>query len=553
MRKFLGEVCAFAARLAAESRGVRAAIAGNVLCGVAAVALSLWAVALTRAAVEAACASDRRSLWIAGVMLCAAMLLRLVIARCGQRMEAWSITRFSARMRKRLFGRIMNHCGEVSQGLHSADIVNRVSTDVGNVSSAVCSTVPAAVVSLCSLAGSFVFLVMLAPAVAVIVTLLMPLAILAGKLAMKKTQRLTREIRQQESAIHRLMQDCVSHRLLISTLGYTPEAEAQFRRRQSRFFSLTMRRNDLSLLSGGAVALGFAAGYAVMFLYCAWGLADGTVSYATMTALLQLAAMVQRPAADLSGKVSPLVRASVSMERIDRIKSIYTDVAPARRPQRGTDCICLDNVGFGYGDKEDPVLDGFTECIPLGKVTSVHGPTGSGKTTLLKLLLGLEAPGRGEVRFPQALDPGAVVYVPQGNSLLSGSILSNLLMGKPGATAEEISAALRLAVAEFVYDLPGGLMTPCGEWGQGLSEGQAQRIAIARGLLRLMALKESGHAHALLLMDEPTSALDAATERKLCGRLLPYLRGETVVIITHKEIPGQYADKTIRLADRPSR
>lgn len=538
---------AFAASAGAESRGVRRGIAGNALCGLVAAGLGLGVVALTRMAVEAACASDMRGLAISGAGLCAALLLRLVAAKCGQRLEAWSITNFSNRMRTRLFGLIMDCGRDEGRGLHSADVVSRLSADVGNVSSAVCSALPAAAVSVCSLAAAFAYLAALAPGVAVAVTLVMPLAMAAGKLTMRKSRRLTREIREEESGIYRLMQESASHRVLMSTLGYTAEAEAEFRRRQSRFFTLTMRRNDLSLISGGAVSFGFMAGYAVMFLYCAYGLADGTVTYATMTALLQLVAMVQRPAVELSGKVSPFVRANVAMERIDEIRGIYRRQAPpGAAPRSAGDEICLERVWFGYGDG-DYVLEDYTESIPAGKTTLVYGATGRGKTTLLKLLLGLQRPGRGEVRFPRWVDPGSVVYVPQGNSLLSGTILSNLLMGKPDAHDGEISEALRIAAAEFAYGLPEGLNAACGENGSGLSEGQAQRIAIARGLLRLMALKERGATHALILMDEPTSAIDAATERALCDRLMPYLRGHTVVIITHKEIPGRYADKTIRL------
>lgn len=531
-----------------ETRGVRRGIAGNALCGILAVGLSLTVVALTREIVSAACDGNVTTVGRLAVALCLAMVVRLLANRFGARLDAWCITRFSNRMRSDLFGRIMNHCAEVDHGLHSADAVNRLSVDVAAVSAAACSTFPSMVVSACSLVGSFVFLVILAPAVAVVVTLLMPVAILAGKGFTGRTTRLTRQIREEETGIYRMMQENISHRVLVSTLGYTSEAEAGFRERQDRFFGLTMRRNDLSLWSGGAVSFGFMAGYAVMFLYCAYGLADGTVSFATMTALLQLAAMVQRPAVELSGKITPLIRAGVSMDRIEEIRQIYgSECDRSSAPLLTTPDISIDHVTFAYGADSDLVFRDFNETIPTGKITSIYGTTGSGKTTLLKLLLGLRRPQSGRIGTPFPIADGHVVYVPQGNTLLSGTILSNLLMGNPEVTEAEIREALHLSAADFVNDLPDGLNTVCGELGHGLSEGQAQRIALARGLIRLMDLRRRNPGQTLLLLDEPTSALDTATEELLCNRLFPSLKDTTVIIITHKSIPGQHSDKTIVL------
>lgn len=540
-----------------DAAGVRLGIAANVACGVVGVALSLLFVWLTREIVAAAVAADTPRLNILSMTLCSVIILRLAIAKCGQRIEAWCITRFSNKMRATLFARIMTGGGYADEELHSADVVNRMSADVGSVSATVCSTFPSAIVAAVSLAGAFIFLATISPLIAVVVTMLMPLAIIIGKATLSRTRRLTRQIREKESEIVRHMQESISHRLLVATLGYARQCGEEFKTRQSAFFRLTMRRNDLTLFSGGMVSLGFMAGYAVMFLYCAYGICSGAVSFATMTALLQLVAMVQRPAVELSHKITPVVNASVAMERIREIEMRY---APANT---GVNTICtadefrLENVWFRYKPSDDYVLRDFSATLPLGGVTVVNGETGIGKTTLLRLLLRLCRPESGRIHSP-FVNAGFddVVYIPQGNTLMSGTVMSNLLMGKPDATQEEIGGALHAACADFATRLPDGLLTRCGENGYGFSGGEAQRICIARGLLRLCALRkwekdcitgERENGGILLLLDEPTSSLDADTESEMLRRLFNYARGATIVVVSHKTAVQQYADKLIAI------
>lgn len=586
----MNDIIKFMRVLVRTSRGVRGGMAANVMCGCATVLLSLSVVWATRGIVSAACDGDRESLTMVAVMFCIFLAGRLLSAKCGQRLEAWCVTRLSNNLRSRLFVRVMEGCFNPKAELHSADVVSRLSADVGNISVAVCSTVPAIMVAVVSFAGAFLYLAMLAPLVAVAVALLMPLAILVGKLPAGRTYRLTHEIREEETEINSILQDDVSHRILISTIGYSGRAAGEFNRHQSRFFKLTMRRNDLGLFAGGAVSLGFMAGYAVMFLYCAYGIIDGTVSFATMTAMIQLTAMVQQPVVDLSHKLSPLVRATVSADRIAELETHYQ--APCNNHNEdsraeidstgslsGDGCdIIFKNVWFRYNPGSPYILKDFNETIPVGKVTAIYGETGLGKTTLLRLLLGLCQPERGTLLSPFTVAPGFrdVVYVPQGNTLISGTVRSNLLMGNPLATDREIDIALHTACAEFAKELPEGLDTRCGENGYGFSEGQAQRIAIARAILRVLALMPHPAQHnipthncpaahdnfptdnwsganpkkLLILLDEPTAALDTTTESRLMERLTKAFQGHTLVIVTHKTSLRRYANKILSLQPR---
>ena len=532
-----------------DSRGVRGAVCANVACGVAGVALSLLAVWATREIVAYACAADKHGLTAMSVLFCLFLLGRLVISKCGQRIEAWSVTRLSNRLRSGLFEKVMAGRFDSRRELHSADVVNRLSTDVGNITSAICSTIPAIIVSAISFGGAFVYIAALAPVIAVVVAVLMPVAIGIGKLPASRTYRLTAEIRSIETDMYRQLQEGIGHRLLYSTIGYARRAADEFGRCQASFFRRTMQRNDLGLFSGGAVTFVVIAGYAVMFLYCAFGIVDSTVSFATMTALLQLTAMVQRPVVDLSHKVSPLVRTGVSVERIEELKELYE---PREKSviRYGND-IVFDNVSFRYHDDTRYILKDYSETIPAGRTTALFGETGIGKTTLFRLLLGICRPQPGAIFSPfDKANSRRIIYIPQGNTLISGTVETNLRMGNPDASAEAMEKALYLAGADFVLSLPDGMLTKCGENGYGFSEGQAQRIAVARGIARYMLLKQESAAPVLLLMDEPTSALDTETETQMLGRLMPYLRGETIIIISHRATIEKYADKVISLGPK---
>ena len=557
-----------------KADGVRRGIIGNIVCGILATAASLSFVWLTREAVDIA--TGRNSdyeLFLVGVLLCCALFLQLLLTNISRHIEAWSIIRCSSSMRSRLFRQMLSAPFSGRRQTHSADAVNRLSSDVSTASSALCSTIPGAIITLIHLAGAFIFLSLMDFRIAVIVTAVMPAALLLGKIFMQKNRALTRKIRNEETSLHKIMQEDLQHRLLILTLGRREATADEFDECQSRFFSLSMRRNDISIFTGGAVTAGFMTGYAVMFLWCVAGLRDGTVSYAMMTAFLQLVAMVQRPAVDLSRRFSPIAQAGVALERLadidtDAASAMCNSHLPASNfptadnsidkttpdepdksgsSKKNLNGISFENVTFQYPDSTAPTLKNFFHTFPPDSITALCGETGAGKTTLTMLLTGAFKPSSGSIHHRCS----NIVYVPQGNSLMSGTIRSNLLMGDSNATENDMRRALRISAAEFVYDLPDGVGTPCGERGHGLSEGQAQRIAIARAVLRLHYLSSRTSASSsmgiMVILDEPTSALDTETESILMDRLIPVLKGTIAIIITHNPRIIQYCTDSITI------
>ena len=362
-------------------------------------------------------------------------------------------------------------------------------------------------------------------------------------------RQLSRDIRKSDSAVQSHLQEYLQHRVLIRTLEYTNRAVGALVGLQARLMQEVMRRTDFAVFSRSMVQLGFAAGYVTAFLWGIFGLREGTVTFGMMTAFLQLVAQVQRPVVDLSRQVPAFVRVFTAVERLAELSGLPVEQEGKQIRLQGQAGIRFEAVSFAY-PAGAPVLDAYSHDFTPGSLTAVLGETGTGKSTLMRLVLALLLPDSGRVVFYDAcreveaspLTRCNLAYVPQGNTLLSGTIRDNLRMGKPDASEDELREALHTAVADFVYALPQGLDTPCGEQGTGISEGQAQRIAIARGLLR---------EGSILLLDEPTSSLDAETEKLLLERLARRVRGKTLLLITHREATAQLCTSVTRLSHTP--
>ena len=209
----------------------------------------------------------------------------------------------------------------------------------------------------------------------------------------------------------------------------------------------------------------------------------------------------------------------------------------------GAPAVEVSHISYSYPDSSEMVLKDFSCSFPEGSFTVVAGPTGAGKSTLIRLILGLLTPSDGSImvggKKAGAALRGNFMYIPQGNSLLSGTIRSNLQLAAPAASEDQLREVLKTAMADFVFELPKGLDTPCGEVGSGLSEGQCQRIAIARGLLR---------PGGVLILDESTSALDDATEEKLLQNLCNSYHGrKTIIFISHRQAAVKYADAVVEI------
>ena len=283
------------------------------------------------------------------------------------------------------------------------------------------------------------------------------------------------------------------------------------------------------------------------FLWGVVGISHGTVTYGMMTAFLQLVGQIQRPLVEMGSQLPAIIHATASIDRIMELEALPREEADESILLEGTAGVRIEGISFAYPESERKVLEDFSWDFIPGSKTAVVGPTGIGKTTLIRIMMSLLKPQEGKVMLytsseSREASPAVrcnMVYVPQGNSLFSGTIRENLLMGNPEASEEEMNTVLKTAAADFVFSLPDGLDTQCFEAGAGLSEGQAQRIAIARALLR---------PGTILLLDEFSSALDAETENLMLERLTSSLSDHTMIFITHREKIIDYCDSVLRLS-----
>jgi ABC-type multidrug transport system fused ATPase/permease subunit len=384
---------------------------------------------------------------------------------------------------------------------------------------------------------------------AVMLVLILPIFALLSRIYVQRMRGMNKAVRESDSRIHAVMQESLQHKVVVKTLEQGNDMIHKLGALLERLYGEVVARTRFSVLSRSLVSMGFYFGYLTALLWGVFRIQGGVISFGVMTAFLQLVGRIQRPLSDLSRLIPTLVGALTSAERLIELEELPLEVSGEPIRMKGAAGIRMQNVSFRYADGSKMVLDGVSVDFPPGSMTAILGETGAGKTTLIRLILSLVSPTKGRVTIYDCerevevspLVRTNLVYVPQGNTLFSGTIRENLLLGRSDATEEELWEVLRMACADFVERLPDQLDTSCSEQGGGLSEGQAQRIAIARSLLR------SG---TVLLLDEATSALDPNTERQLLQNIATTQKGKTVIFITHRTSVLEYCDNVVRIDEQ---
>lgn len=535
-RKILGSAMATASWMYRQTSGYRIPVSASVLLGVIRIAASLSFIWISKEMIDMAVRSDG-SLAKYALLLVSALVVEILCSVAQGYINVRAEAGIRNSLRSRVFDRALNARWNGKERWHTGDVVNRLEEDVRVIADTLCHLVPGALVTMVQLVAAFVFLWTMNPVLAWVILCILPVFMVLAAIMARRIKKLTTEIRKSDSQVQSVLQESLQRRIVIIALGRVEYVMNRLVTAQDTLMNKVMKRNKFSMSSRAAMMAGFGTGYLTAFIWGVHRMQDGVVTFGMLSAFLQLVGQIQRPTADMSRRLPAMIHAMASAERLMEIYDAEqedipsTDNAPAFIP----DGIRLEDVTFGYPDANRKIFVNFTHDFRPGTSTAIMGETGAGKSTMMRLMLGLLKPENGNVILyaedgscadASARFRSGIVYVPQGNSLLSATIRENLIGGKKNLSDDAIRNALFMAAAEFVYDLPDGLDTKCGEGGEGLSEGQAQRIAIARALL------SEGR---IMLLDEFTSALDAETESKLMDRLTENCTGKTLVFITHRK------------------
>ncbi len=518
--------------------------AGIGLLGVVLSLASVWAMQL---AIDTASGTRQGSIyWAVGLM---AALILGEFALGISRVWIKNILGVKAqnRMQQQLLARLLRSEWRGREAMLSGDIINRLEQDVKQVVTFLTETLPSVLSTLAMFCGAFFYLLQMDTWLAIITVGILPVFVLVSRFYVLYMRRFTRRVRDCDSQVQSLLTETMQHRMLIKTMEANGQMLSRLEQLQSTLRMWVRRRTFFSVASNFFLNMGFSLGYLIAFLWGALRLSNGTLSFGGMTAFLQLVYRIQGPARELTRLVPSFVSVFTATERLMELEETPEEQQGDVVWLKGPCGIRFDHVTFNYGAPgQQPTLSDACHEFAPGTCTAIMGETGAGKTTLIRLLLALVKPQQGDILIynnngeTQRLSPlhrCNFVYVPQGNTLLSGTLRDNLLLGRADATDAEMQAALRTACADFALALPDGLDTRFSELGGGLSEGQAQRISIARSLLR---------RGSILLLDEATSALDADTERQVLKNILCD-RSRTVIFVTHRPAVVDYCSQVIRI------
>lgn len=529
-------------------RGNRRQAILNVCAGIAGVVLSLLFVNTMQRSIDIASGAEEGSLylWVSAMAV-------IMFAEFGvniSRIWIKNILGIKAQneMQRQMLDRLLRAEWKGRDRHHSGDITNRLENDVSTVVTFLTETLPNMLSTLLMFLGAFTYLCLMDYMLALITVGMLPIFLLLSRIYISKMRKYTRRIRNFDSKVQSILQETVQNRMLIKTLECGDMVINRLDNRQINLRHHVKRRTRFSVLSNVTLHGGFAIGFLIAFLWSTYRLSQHAITFGAMTAFLQLVNRIQTPAKDLTRLAPAFVAVLTAAERLIELEEMPQEEDGENISLPSPCGIKLCNVSFGYDDGDENIIDNLSFDFPPGSCTAVLGETGAGKTTLIRLLLGLLKPKYGTITIyndeqnhnMSALMRCNMVYVPQGNTLMSGTIRDNLLMADPNATDHDMMDALHTACADFVAELPEGLYTTIDEKGGGLSEGQSQRITIARALLR---------KRSIMLLDEATSALDPETEKMLLTNILKN-EEQTIIFITHRMAVLEYCDKRLNMDDK---
>lgn len=457
--------------------------------------------------------------------------------------------KFSFGIRKQIYDKIIqSHWMDVKK-YHTGDLMTRLTSDAGNIADGIISTIPGIFLLVIELVMVFFTLFQYSRLLAVLALLVAPVAAFTSWLLGRKLKVLQGKVQESEAAYRSFLQESLANLLIVKAFANEEYSVDRLTRLREERFKWVFRRTKMSLFSSTTMSISFQIGYIAAFSYGVFQIANGSITYGTMSVFLALVNRVQAPVLQLAQQIPRIVMILTSAGRVMELQDIPVEEKQPEQIKPEGIGVRVEGLSFGY--TAETVLEDTALEIRPGEFVAIIGESGIGKTTLIRLMMSFMSNYRGNITYfnqageQEKANAGSrefIAYVPQGNTLFSGTIRENIRMGNLEASEEEIFQALRMAAAyDFVMELPEGLDTIIGERGHGLSEGQAQRIAIARAFVRRAPF---------LILDEATSALDEKTELSVLQGLQELQPKPTCLIITHRRSILTYCDREIRIQDK---
>ncbi len=494
-------------------------------------------------------------------IMLAMTVINIIISAATGMFSSYVSENFAFSLRAKMYDRVQRSVWYKISRYHTGDILSRLTADIDTVSSCIITIVPNVIVTAIQLCIILVILLKNDAALALIGLVVGPLGLVATVFFKKKIMKYQVKLRESHSEYYSFFQESLSNLAVIKAFQLEGKNADDFKDLRKRRLKLVLKSAILNNIMGVLMRLVYGIGYVVAFSWCAYRLSTATTyinaagvevatyTYGTMTLFLTLVSQVQGAIKVIGGVIPQLFSLYVGARRIYEITEIededYTEISDIPSAVG----LKAHNVSFVYEDNNEGVLKDISIEIPAFKRVGIVGSSGAGKTTFIRLILSLLKPTEGKLEYidqdgrAEVVCPSSrrfISYVPQGNSLMSGTIRLNLQKGNPDATDEQMWQALEMAdAADFLRRLPDGLDTVLSERAGGISEGQAQRIAIARALLR---------NRPVLVLDEATSALDESTEARIFERLTSQCQ-KTFFIITHRRSMLKYCDIIMEIDD----
>ena len=533
-----------------NTQGIRWNTAIRIIAGVARVGMGLLMVWLSRRFIDETIRTGSAhdvtimAIWLILTVVCG-VLLRQVYFLLTTTAGIYQTNGLRLRMFSSLFRRQLYEDKEI----HSGDISSRLTKDIEVVSETTTDTLPQMCITGIQLIGAFLLLRYFDRWLAWALLIMTPLAILLAKLIGRRLRQMTLDIRKDESRIQMQVQEGMENNAVLRAMGSEDWMTDRLDTMQQHLKGNIMRRTRFTIMMRIILGCAFGLGYLMAFIWGGLQLRSGAITFGIMTSFLQLVGQIQSPVMQLLNLVPQVIHSTASIDRLIELENLESD-SDSSELHPTLSGIRFENVSFKYAGGDRQILSDFTHDFRPGTKTALMGETGIGKTTLFRLMLGFISPQSGSITLygnDGTMPAGSstrpdFVFVPQGNTLMSGTIRFNLQVAKPEASDQELLEALHTACADFVQELPDGLDTMLGERGSGLSEGQAQRIAIARALLR---------PGSILLLDEISSSLDAPTEAELYARLFKAYPQKTMIFITHREAVTALCNEKVQMGTVP--